>query len=90
MPRIVAMLLPTDDEIEAAVDRLEQVRNFRRVVLQIAVDGDDDPARRFDEARRKGRRLAEVATQLDRPGASDDAGRSLRLHSNFRQSSRRR
>ena len=38
VPRVVALALPAADDVEAFVKFGEQVRDFRRVVLQVAVE----------------------------------------------------
>ncbi len=63
------VVLPIGSETENGVIALaqlgEQERNIRRIVLQIAVHGDDDVARGPVDARLQRCRLAEVAAQAD-------------------------
>ena len=53
------------DEVEALVELREQARDLGGVVLEVAVDRDDDVAGRLGEAGIERRRLAEVAPQAD-------------------------
>jgi hypothetical protein len=52
-------------QVVSLVDLREQPRNVGRVVLQVAVDRDDDVAARVLEARRERRGLAEVLAQRE-------------------------
>src|SRR6266511_1614320 len=61
--RVSAPRLPAGDEIEALLQLREQARDLGRIVLQVAVDRDDELARRLREARRERGGLAEVAAQ---------------------------
>ena len=63
--RVAALRLPARDEVEALVELGEQARDLGRVVLQVAVDRDDDVALRLLEAGLERGRLAEVAPQPD-------------------------
>ena len=63
--RVAALRLPARDEVEALVELREQARDLGRVVLQVAVDRDDDVALRLLEAGLQRGRLAEVAPQPD-------------------------
>ena len=49
--RVAPLRLPARDEVEALVELREQARNLGRVVLEVAVDRDDDVALRLLEAR---------------------------------------
>ena len=59
--------LPARDEVEALVELREQARDLGRVVLQVAVDRDDDVAARLRESGRERGGLAEVPAQPDDP-----------------------
>ena len=63
--RVAALRLPAGDEVVALVELREQPRDLGRVVLQVAVDRDDDLARGLAEAGVERGRLAEVAAQPD-------------------------
>ncbi len=63
--RVAPLRLPARDEVEALVELREQARDLGRVVLEVAVDRDDDVALRLLEARLQRRRLAEVPPQPD-------------------------
>ena len=45
--------------------RCDELRDHRRIVLQVGVHGDHDPAAHVLEAGRERRRLAEVAAEVD-------------------------
>ena len=62
---VLAALLPARDEVVALRQRRREVGDLGRVVLAVAVHGDDVVAARGGEAVRERRRLAEVAPQLD-------------------------
>ena len=62
---VLAVVAPADDEVEAGVDLLQQQRDVGRIVLQVAVHGDEHFAVRVLDARRHRRRLAVVAAELD-------------------------
>ena len=64
---IAAFRLPAGDEVESLLELGEQPRDLRRIVLQVAVDGDDDVALRFRKTRLERARLAEVAPEPDDP-----------------------
>src|SRR4029078_2026602 len=62
--RVAPLALPPRDEVEvAALERGEEARDLLGVVLQVTVDGEDEPAAAVVDPRRKRRRLAEVAAQ---------------------------
>ena len=68
--RVLAALPPAADHVEVALLQPgHEPRDVGRVVLQVAVRGHDDVAAGVVEARREGRRLAEVAAQEERPHA---------------------
>ncbi len=62
---VLAVVAPADDQVEAGVDLLEQQRDIGRVVLQVAVHGDEHVAVRVLDACGHRRSLAVVATELD-------------------------
>jgi hypothetical protein len=57
--------LPAGDEVEALVELREQPADLARVVLAVAVDGDDDVTLGLREPGLQRRRLAEVSAQAD-------------------------
>ena len=61
--RIAPLRLPARDEVEALVQLCEQAWDLARVVLEVAVDRDDDLALGVREPGGEGGRLAEVAAQ---------------------------
>ena len=63
--RVAPLRLPAGDEVEALVELGEQPRDLGGIVLEVAVDRDDDLALRLLEARLQRRRLAEVPPQPD-------------------------
>ena len=63
--RVAPLRLPARDEVEALVELGEQPRDLGRVVLEVAVDRDDDVAARLREPGRERGGLAEVAPQAD-------------------------
>ena len=63
--RVAPLRLPAGDEVEALVELGEQARDLGRVVLEVAVDRDDDVALGLREPGRERGRLAEVAPQPD-------------------------
>ena len=63
--RVAPFRLPARDEVETLVELCEQVRDLRGVVLEVAVDRDDDVAARMSKAGGEGDRLAEVSPQPD-------------------------
>ena len=63
--RVAPLRLPARDEVEALVQLCEQARDLARVVLEVAVDRDDDLALGVREPGGEGGRLAEVAAQAD-------------------------
>ena len=66
-PRIAAPRLPAGDQVEALVEFREQTRDLCRIVLEVAVDRDDDIALGLRKPGSERRRLAEVAAQPDDP-----------------------
>ena len=89
--RVAALRLPAGDEVEALLELREQARDLGRIVLEVAVDRDDDVALRLLEARLQRGRLAEVAPQ---PDDADVVVRSVqpgqRARTSRRSSRRRR
>ena len=65
MPGVAPARLPAADEVEALVQLRQQLRDLGGVVLEVAVDRDDDVAAGLGEAGGEGGRLAEVAAQPD-------------------------
>ena len=63
--RVVAPRLPAGDEVEALVELGEELRDLRRIVLEVGVDRHDDVSARLEEAGLQRRRLAEVAPEVD-------------------------
>ena len=63
--RVAALRFPARDEVEALVQLREQARDLARVVLEVAVDRDDDLALGVREPGGERGRLAEVAAQAD-------------------------
>jgi len=62
--RVLPPPLPAGDEVEILLlQGGEEAGNLVRIVLQVAVHGDDDAALGVVESRREGRRLAEVSPQ---------------------------
>ena len=64
---VLSVLPPAARDVVAALDHLDHRRNVARIVLQIAVRGDDEPSARVIEAGRERRGLAEIAPQPDHP-----------------------
>ena len=62
---ILALFAPSAGDVEALMDLVHQRGQIGRIVLQVAVHGDDDVAARLIEARRQRRGLPEVAPQPD-------------------------
>ena len=67
VPGIVARLLPAADHIVSLFELGEKAGNLGRVVLEIAVERENQFAPARLEPRREGRRLAKVAAKPDRP-----------------------
>ena len=63
--RVAPLRLPARDEVEPLVELGEQPRDLGRIVLEVAVDRDDDLSLRLLEAGLQRRRLAEVPPQPD-------------------------
>ena len=63
--RVLAILAPAADDVEAALELIDHRGDVARIVLQIAVRGDDQPAARVLEAGGEGRGLSEVAAEPD-------------------------
>ena len=63
VPWIEASLFPSVDDIEARVDLFQQHWEFRRIVLQIGVEHQNQITMSRLHAGRQSSRLAEVATQ---------------------------
>ena len=61
--RVAPLRLPAGHEVEALVELRQQAGDLGRVVLEVAVDRDDDVAGRLREAGVERGRLAEVAAQ---------------------------
>jgi hypothetical protein len=62
-PRVVAFTFPATDQVVAVIERFEQPRQLRRVVLQVGVHGYDAVAARRPKTRRQRCGFAEVAPQ---------------------------
>ena len=62
---VLAVLAPAADDVVALVQLGQELGNLGRVVLEVAVHGNDDLAPGLVETRLQGRRLAEVAAELD-------------------------
>ena len=63
--RILPHLPPAAHDVVPAIEHLDHLRDIARIVLEIAVGGDDDAAARVVEPGGKRRRLAEVAPEPD-------------------------
>ena len=63
--RVFPILAPAADDVVALIDQRHHRGNVARIVLQIAVGGDHQPAARVREAGRKRRGLPEVAAKAD-------------------------
>src|SRR5262245_27228523 len=62
---IAAVLSPYADDVSDALDGLDYLRNFARIVLQVAVRRHDDSAAGMVEPGREGRCLPEVPSEAD-------------------------
>ena len=62
---VAPLRLPARDEVESLLELCEQAWDLGRIVLEIAVDGDDDVALRLLETSLECGRLAEVAPEPD-------------------------
>jgi hypothetical protein len=62
---VLAVEAPADHDVVALVDLGEEVLDVARVVLQVAVHGDEDPAARLLDAGGHGGGLAVVAAEVD-------------------------
>ena len=62
---VAAVLAPAAHDVGAAFDGLDHRRDVPRIVLQVAVGGDDDAAARVVKSRRESRRLAEIPAEAD-------------------------
>ena len=60
---VAALRLPAGDEVESFLELREQARDLCGIVLEVAVDRDDDVALRLREPRLQRGRLAEVAPE---------------------------
>ena len=64
---VLALVAPADHDIEALPDLFQEQGDVARVVLEIAVHGDDDLAAGVLDAGDHGRGLAVVLTEADHP-----------------------
>src|SRR5207247_2012918 len=64
---VLAVLPPAAHDVDAAVERGNHWRDIARIVLEVAVRRDDDPAARVIESGGKGCGLAEVAAEPYHP-----------------------
>jgi len=64
---VLAFVAPADHDIEALPDLFQEQGDVARVVLEIAVHGDDDLAAGVLDAGDHGRGLAVVLTEADHP-----------------------
>ena len=64
---VLAILSPARNDVVTGVDLVEQPGNVRRVVLAVAVDGNEDLTARLVERGRQGRGLTAVTPQQDDP-----------------------
>ena len=62
---VLPVLAPAAHHVGAGTNRIEQPRDVGRIVLQVAVHGDQDVAPRPVEAGLQRQGLPEVASQLD-------------------------
>ena len=79
---VLPVLAPAAHDVVALVDLRQQPRDVVRVVLQVAVHGDDDVAAAVVDPGLDCRRLAEVAAKRDHAHAAiadGEAGRAARL-----------
>ena len=67
VPGVVPGPLPAADDVVPFVELGQEPGDLGRVVLEVAVEGEDDRALRRPEARRERRGLAEVAAEPDAP-----------------------
>src|SRR5262249_53004023 len=65
VPWIVPHSLPAADHVETGVQCRQKTRNFARIILQIAVERDNDLAARRSETSRQRRRFAEITPQAN-------------------------
>ena len=63
-PRVLPILSPAADHIVPLVKFVQDLRNVGGIVLEIGIHGNDDPALGMIETCRQGRRLSEVASEL--------------------------
>ncbi len=65
VPGVVASFLPTADNIVPFFEPVEKPGDFRRIILEIAVQGENQAASRGLKRGRQRRGFAEVATEAD-------------------------
>src|SRR3954470_12059267 len=77
MDGVVAFLLPTGNQVGPLFEHLDDAGNFRGIILQIGIHGNDELSPATAEAFGKRRGLAAVAPELDALDARIFGGKGL-------------